>query len=176
MSRFMIDDKFISPDAAFVHNGVQYPAGWLRMATPYEKASLGIIEVPDPPQVDQRFFFQSGDSDPVPRSLEQITPSLIAQIKAQASSLILQAYPQWKQSNMTARSVELLQKIVQSSLSPEEQSEVAVLKQAWGWIKSVREHSNVLEQEVLGLTFNQIVDWKPYGWPDAPGGKPANQP
>jgi hypothetical protein len=54
---FLLDGHPISPDVAFVHNGVQYPANWLRLATPEERAEIGITEVPDPEPYDQRFYW-----------------------------------------------------------------------------------------------------------------------
>lgn len=52
---FILDGKPLSPDVAFTHDGVQYPANWLRLATPEERAAIGITEVPDPRPYDQRF-------------------------------------------------------------------------------------------------------------------------
>jgi hypothetical protein len=52
---FILDGKPLSPDRAFTHNGIQYPANWLRLATPDERAAIGITEVPDPPTWDERF-------------------------------------------------------------------------------------------------------------------------
>jgi hypothetical protein len=45
---FVLDGKPLSPDVAFTHDGIQYPANWLRLATPEERAAIGITEVPDP--------------------------------------------------------------------------------------------------------------------------------
>lgn len=54
---FLLDGHPISPDVAFVHNGVEYPANWLRLATPEERAEIGITEAPDPEPYDQRFYW-----------------------------------------------------------------------------------------------------------------------
>lgn len=54
---FLLDGKPLSPDVAFTHEGVQYPANWLRLASPEERAAIGITEVPDPPYYDQRFYW-----------------------------------------------------------------------------------------------------------------------
>jgi hypothetical protein len=54
---FLLDGHPISPDVAFVHDGVQYPANWLRLASPEERAAIGITEVPDPEPYDQRFYW-----------------------------------------------------------------------------------------------------------------------
>jgi hypothetical protein len=54
---FILDGKPLSPDNAFTHDGIQYPANWLRLATPEEREAIGITEVPDPPYYDQRFYW-----------------------------------------------------------------------------------------------------------------------
>jgi hypothetical protein len=54
---FILDGKPLSPDRAFTHDGIQYPANWLRLSTLEEKEAIGITEVPDPPIYDQRFYW-----------------------------------------------------------------------------------------------------------------------
>ena len=54
---FILDGKPLSPDNAFTHDGINYPANWLRLATPEEREAIGITEVPDPPYYDQRFYW-----------------------------------------------------------------------------------------------------------------------
>ena len=58
---FLLNGKPISPDVAFTTpDGTQYPANWLRLATPEERAAIGITEVPDPAPYDQRFYWGPG--------------------------------------------------------------------------------------------------------------------
>jgi len=52
---FILDGKPLAPDVPFEHNGISYPANWLRLSTPEERAAIGITEQPDPPSWDQRF-------------------------------------------------------------------------------------------------------------------------
>ena len=55
---FILDGKPLSPDRAFTTpDGTQYPANWLRLATPEVRTSIGITEVPVPPTWDQRFYW-----------------------------------------------------------------------------------------------------------------------
>ena len=54
---FTLDGKPLSPDVAFTHDGIQYPANWLRLASPEEREAIGITEVPDPAPYDQRFYW-----------------------------------------------------------------------------------------------------------------------
>jgi len=54
---FVLNGKPIALDRAFEHDGVQYPANWLRLASPEERAAIGIEERPNPPTWDQRFYW-----------------------------------------------------------------------------------------------------------------------
>ena len=55
----ILDGKPLSYDRAFSHDGVSYPANWLRLSTWEEKQRIGITEIPDPVQQtwDQRFYW-----------------------------------------------------------------------------------------------------------------------
>lgn len=63
---FLLDNKPLGLDAAFTHDGIQYPANWLRLASPAERAAIGITEVADPVPHDDRFFWAPG----VPKLLD----------------------------------------------------------------------------------------------------------
>ena len=54
-----LNGKTLRYDKAFVHDGMQYPANWLRLTSLEEKQAIGIVEVPDQPQAvwDQRFYW-----------------------------------------------------------------------------------------------------------------------
>lgn len=54
---FVLNGKPIALDRAFEHDGVQYPANWLRLASHEERAAIGIEERPNPPTWDQRFYW-----------------------------------------------------------------------------------------------------------------------
>lgn len=67
-------------------------------------------------------------------------------VKDEARRRILSAYPDWKQANMTARGVELVQKLaLGQSWTPAETAEAAALQTVWAWITLVREASDALE-------------------------------
>ena len=57
-----LDNKPLSYDRAFTHDGIQYPSNWLRLASLEEKTALGITEVANDPTYDQRFYW--GPSNP----------------------------------------------------------------------------------------------------------------
>ena len=54
-----LDGKTLQYDRAFTHNGISYPANWLRLTTLAEKQAIGIVEVADPVTGvwDQRFYW-----------------------------------------------------------------------------------------------------------------------
>ena len=53
----VLDGKPLAYDRPFTHDGIQYPANWLRLSSPEEKAAIGIEERPNPPSWDQRFYW-----------------------------------------------------------------------------------------------------------------------
>lgn len=54
---FQLDNKTLALDTAFTHNEISYPANWLRLASPEERAAIGIVEVADPASYDDRFYW-----------------------------------------------------------------------------------------------------------------------
>ncbi len=52
-----LNNKPLSYDRAFSHNGIQYPSNWLRLASLEERNAIGITEVADAPSYDQRFYW-----------------------------------------------------------------------------------------------------------------------
>lgn len=57
---FILDGRTLALDAPFEHDGVNYPANWLRLASPEEREAIGITEEPDPAWYDQRFYWGPG--------------------------------------------------------------------------------------------------------------------
>lgn len=78
------DGRIIALDRAFTLGDVQYPANWLRLATPEERAAIGITEVPDPQPYDQRFYWGVGN----PRDHAQLQEQWVAQVKQTAFTLL----------------------------------------------------------------------------------------
>lgn len=64
-----LDGKTLQYDRAFTHNGISYPANWLRLTTLEEKQAIGIVEVADTSQSwDQRFYWGVDN----PKDLDQL--------------------------------------------------------------------------------------------------------
>jgi hypothetical protein len=82
---FLLDGKPLSPDRAFTHAGVQYPANWLRLSTLEEKQAIGIIEVPDPEPYDQRFYWGPG----LPKDHGQLVEQWTQQTRTTANTLLV---------------------------------------------------------------------------------------
>jgi hypothetical protein len=66
-----LDGKTLQYDKAFVHDGMQYPANWLRLTSLEEKQAIGIVEVADPVVgvYDQRFYWGVDN----PKQLNDVT-------------------------------------------------------------------------------------------------------
>jgi hypothetical protein len=86
---FILDGKPLSPDVAFTHDGIQYPANWLRLATPEERAAIGITEVPDPVPYDQRFQWGwTTGGQPIWKDHTQLVEQWTQQTRTTANTLL----------------------------------------------------------------------------------------
>ena len=86
---YILDGKSISPDAAFTHDGIQYPAGWIRRVSEDSRQSIGLFWQADPPMHDQRFWWgydQAGAL--IPKDLDQLKDTWTAQVKHNAGQLL----------------------------------------------------------------------------------------
>jgi len=81
---FLLDGKPLSPDVAFTHDGIQYPANWLRLASPEEREAIGITEEPDPAPYDQRFWW----SPELPKDHTQLVEQWSNQTRTTAGTLL----------------------------------------------------------------------------------------
>jgi hypothetical protein len=89
---FQLNGNPISPDTAFTAGDIQYPANWIRLASPEERAAIGITEVDDPVRADDRFYWDGDINNP--KDIDGLKTMLIAQVKATAGSLL--AATDWK--------------------------------------------------------------------------------
>lgn len=86
---FILDGKPLSPDRAFTHAGVQYPANWLRLSTLEEKQAIGITEVPDPEPYDQRFYWgYDAEGHLIPKNHVQLVDQWCDQTRTTAGTLL----------------------------------------------------------------------------------------
>ena len=82
----VLDGKTLVYDRPFSHDGINYPANWLRLTTLAEKEAIGITEVPDTPQpaYDQRFYWGPG----LPKDLDDLKSLWIKKTKETANTLL----------------------------------------------------------------------------------------
>ena len=83
---FIFNGQPLSPDSAFTDpaTGIQYPANFLRLASPAERAAIGITEVPDEPYYDQRFYW----GPELPKDHTQLVEQWVSQTRTTANTLL----------------------------------------------------------------------------------------
>jgi hypothetical protein len=83
------DGRPISPDVPFTLNDISYPANFLRLASPEERAAIGITEVPDPQPYDQRFYWgYTEDGELIPKDHTQLVEQWTQQTRTTAGTLL----------------------------------------------------------------------------------------
>jgi hypothetical protein len=102
---------------------------------------------------------------PVPVIPSRHKPVGAEKIKLIARDHILAVFPEWKQANMTARSVELTRAGIEGDLTAGEQAEEAAIQAAWDWVKSVRSYSDTLEAAYEAAEDKAGFDYLT-GWPE----------
>ena len=86
---FILDGKPLSPDVAFTHAGIQYPANWLRLSTQLDRDRLGIVWEPDPEPYDQRFYWgYDADGHLIPKDHTQLVDQWTQQTRTTANTLL----------------------------------------------------------------------------------------
>lgn len=81
---FILDGRPLSPDVPFEHDDISYPANWLRLASPEERAAIGITEEPDPAPYDQRFYW----APDLPKDHAQLVEQWTQQTRTTAGTLL----------------------------------------------------------------------------------------
>ena len=90
---YILDGRPISPDAAFTAevNGdmIQFPPGWIRLATEDEKTAIGLTWEPDPAPYDQRFYWgYDQDGALIPKDHTQLVEQWTQQTRTTAGTLL----------------------------------------------------------------------------------------
>ena len=87
---FLLNGEPLAIDTPFkTPNGTQYPANFLRLSTLEEKEAIGITEVPNPPQYDQRFYWgYDAEGHLIPKDHAQLVEQWTAQTRTTANSLL----------------------------------------------------------------------------------------
>jgi len=79
---FLLNGTPLALDTPFTANDIQYPANWLRLASPEERAAIGITEAPEPEYYDGMFYWGVNN----PKDLTQLKTQWISQINASANA------------------------------------------------------------------------------------------
>ena len=90
---FILDGRFLPLDTPFEHDGISYPANWLRLATSEERTAIGITEIVEKPRPDDRFYWVSSNNDgswtAIPKDLSGLKTTWTAQFKQTAYTMLL---------------------------------------------------------------------------------------
>ena len=132
---FILDGKPLSPDRAFTHDGIQYPANWLRLSSPEERAAIGITEVPDPAPYDQRFYWgYDADGTLLPKDHAQLVEQWVTATKVTAGTLLTPS--DWY-------------------ITRQAETAVAVPQEVLDRRAEIRSYSNTKEQAILATTTTE---------------------
>jgi hypothetical protein len=69
---YLLNGVTLSADMPFTFNGFNYPANWIRLSSPADKAAIGMTEIIEAPRPDD--FYQSVVADPVNHGQWIVTP------------------------------------------------------------------------------------------------------
>jgi hypothetical protein len=91
---FVLEGRILQLDTPFEANGTSYPSNWIRLATPEERAAIGITEVVEQPRLDDRFYWVSGPNldgswTAIPKDLAGLKTTWTAQFKQTAYTMLL---------------------------------------------------------------------------------------
>lgn len=93
-------ERFLPEGTAFEIDGVQYPANWLNLSTPEEKAAIGVVDVVYGAHPSDQYYWVSQDA-PVykdgvvivdftatPKDLDQLKAQLVSTTNSTAYSIL----------------------------------------------------------------------------------------
>ena len=98
---FLLNNQPLQIDTAFSHNGVNYPQNWLRLATPQERAAIGITEAPEPAWYDDRFYWGVDN----PKDLDGLKTQWTEQVKDTTNKLL--AATDWMVIRKVERNIDI---------------------------------------------------------------------
>jgi hypothetical protein len=61
---YKINNRTIQMDRSFVHNEITYPRNWIRLSTPEEKASIGMVWEDDPVRASDVYYWDGDVNNP----------------------------------------------------------------------------------------------------------------
>ncbi len=85
---FVLDGKPLALDVPFEANGTLYPANWLRLATPDERAAIGITEEPDPPYYERFYWGYTASGTLIPKDHGVLVSGWVDQTRQTANTIL----------------------------------------------------------------------------------------
>tara|TARA_Y100000015_G_scaffold37759_1_gene39966 strand:- start:90 stop:662 length:573 start_codon:yes stop_codon:yes gene_type:complete len=86
---YSLNGRTLQLDVPWDHDGIQYPANWLRLSTAQDRAELGITWVDDDPTWNQKWYWgYDSDGNLIPKTYADLKANWIAKTKATANSLL----------------------------------------------------------------------------------------
>ena len=86
---YQLGSRRLALDVAWEHNGVQYPANWLRLSSAQDRAELGISWVDNSPNWNQKWYWgYDADGNLIPKTYADLKANWITKTKAAANSLL----------------------------------------------------------------------------------------
>ena len=86
---YKLGSRRLALDVAWEHNGVQYPANWLRLSTAQDRAALGIIWEDASPTYNQKWYWgKDSDGNLIPKTYTDLKTLWIAKTKETANKLL----------------------------------------------------------------------------------------
>ena len=86
---YSLNGRTLQLDVPWDHDGIQYPANWLRLSTAQDRAELGIAWVDDDPTWNQNWYWgYDSDGNLIPKTYADLKANWIAKTKATANSLL----------------------------------------------------------------------------------------
>jgi len=154
---YKIETKTIQMDTPFTHNGIQYPANWIRLASEEDKSDIGLVWEDDPVRADDRFYWNGNINNP--KALEDVTETVdgkeyttkglksnfITQVKATAGSILAQT--DWMVIRKAERNIDIPESIVEYR--------TAVIAKADELETSIQAVTTIEELINLNLSFPQ---------------------
>jgi len=106
---FLLNGRTITPNQAFDHDGVQYPANWLTASSSEERLAIGIREIVEQIRPDDRFFWVDSNSDgsytATPKDLSEVKIRIKSELKNTTNSLL--APSDWKVIRKLEREIQI---------------------------------------------------------------------
>ena len=86
---YSLNGKTLQLDVPWEHNGVQYPANWLRLSTAQDRAELGILWEDASPTYNQKWYWgKDSDGNLIPKTYADLKTLWIAKTKETANKLL----------------------------------------------------------------------------------------